>query len=637
MELGKALDLPAKKEKQFHRKKITTTEDLFAFFPRNYYDYSKDTGLQRERVALILSIFEIYSGTSKSGISYIIAKGNYHGLLVTVMWFQSSYLLREIAGTKGCSVFVAGKLSCQDGYLITNPDIYSLTPAFGIYPVYSKIAGMSDDYLKENIKKVFSLFSIPSKGNLPYLAEKMFGLISYEKAVCNLHFPKTMQDVEEAKKRLLYDDLYAFAYIMAKEEKRKKEKSFVHIKKDLLYQSTLANLPYTLTKDQNDTLLSIVESIKNQNRVHALIQGDVGCGKTIVATLVMALLAENGYQSVLLAPTAVLAKQHYQDLSGMLPDVGFVPPLSGLKKKEKNAILEDISTGKYKILIGTHALLSDEIRFKKLGLIITDEEHKFGVEQREKLLKSAEEGVHYITMSATPIPRSLASILYGESTSLHCITTMPKGRLPVQTAINSNFETCCAFIKKQIEEGHQVYVVCPMIDSNEKMEDVSSVQELSKMYGKVFGEEKIGVLTGRNSKKEMEEILKDFQNNKRQILIATTVIEVGVNVPNATTIVIHNAERFGLAGLHQLRGRVGRGGGKAYCILFSEEKQNERLLVMCKTNNGFVIAEEDLKLRGAGELLGTEQSGISHYTNQVIEHPDDYQNVLSYVKKYLYK
>lgn len=636
------LGVSEKKRKQFKKKNINSINDLLLYFPKYHYDYSKITDLNKERPCINLNIDTVRSGTSSKGIHYIFACGKYNENEISVGWFNCQFLLDDIIKTKGQEVIVAGKCVYDienNKYTFISPDIYTTNRnEMGIFPVYSKIPGMSDSYLKECIANALNLYSPNENGYLPYPAEKRFNLPSYSRAIYMIHKPNSLLDVMLAKKRFMYDDLYLFGTVIENEKKSQGHYSHVYINNIDKTKHFMRNIPFPLTEDQKKTVSEIYEKIKRRECVHALIQGDVGCGKTIVSMIIASMVSENGFQTAILAPTSVLAQQHYADfnktLGPILGDtIAFVPPLTSIKKAEKQILVEDIKSGNKRILIGTHSLLSDEIQFNNLGLIITDEEHKFGVEQREKLLEKTSIGSHYLTMSATPIPRSLAGILYGERGSVYSIKTMPGGREPVQTAINHNWNSCCAFIRKQIQQGRQVYVVCPQVDDGYGDGKIDSVKTLTKKYMDCFGAENVAGLSGKTSKKEMKRILDAFKNNEIKILVATTVIEVGVNVPNANTIIIHNAERFGLAALHQLRGRVGRGGGKAYCILFSSEKDNPRLLAMCKTNDGFEIAEEDLRLRGAGELIGTAQSGISRYTDTVLRNQEDYNEVKNYIRE----
>ena len=344
-------------------------------------------------------------------------------------------------------------------------------------------------------------------------------------------------------------------------------------------------------------------------------------------------MAESGYQSVLMAPTKVLAEQHYADLcklcEGSIFEGLIVYLSSGMKAKERREKLEKIANGDALLIVGTHSVLSEAIKYWTLGLVVVDEEHKFGVVQREQLAESAEQGVHMITMSATPIPRSLASVLYGANKDIFTISQLPSGRKPVITNIVEDDNKILDFVKSQIKQGRQAYIVCPLID-NETSVDAKSVEDEIKDIELAFANESeinIASVTGKTKTEDAERILNDFKNNKIQILISTTVIEVGVNVPNATVMVIRDAQRFGLSQLHQLRGRVGRGNYQSYCILSSHEKDNSRLNVMCETNDGFKIAEADLKNRGTGDLLGTLQSGQNRYVELALLYPKFYEKV----------
>jgi len=352
-------------------------------------------------------------------------------------------------------------------------------------------------------------------------------------------------------------------------------------------------------------------------------------------------MADNGFQSVLMAPTGVLAKQHFKELSSYSEKYGYNTVYLGgdLKAKEKKEVLKKIKSGEAHFIIGTHAVISDNVEFKNLALTIVDEEHKFGVIQRETLRKKASEGVHSISMSATPIPRSLALTLYGDAMDIYTISTMPNGRLPVKTAVTNENKAIFSFMQKEIEKGHQCYIVCPLIE-NDTDDDRELPESVEEIYQKVCDyflihnkNIKASVITGKMNDEEKSRIIGEFSKNETQILIATTIIEVGVNVPNATVIAIMNAERFGLAGLHQLRGRVGRGNLQSYCILKSKELENERLQVMCETTDGFKIAQEDLKQRGTGDILGVKQSGEDENVKLMLKHPKIYEAIREYVRE----
>ena len=389
----------------------------------------------------------------------------------------------------------------------------------------------------------------------------------------------------------------------------------------------LAKLPFQLTPDQDTAFRSMLRDMQQGHRVNALIQGDVGCGKTIIAILLMLAIAENGYQAVLMAPTQILAFQHYEKLSAYAAMMGLDVAYMGgtMGKRQRTKILDGLASGKIRLAVGTQALLTGDVQFKRLALAITDEEHKYGVVQRNALIEKAATGIHTVSMSATPIPRSLAQTIYGSRLQLYQIRTKPAGRQPVLTGIAASQERVYSFIRSVVAGGHQAYVVAPMVEQGE-IPGVLSVEELTTMYQTALGLSGITIeaVTGKNKKQEATEIMERFRSGQTKVLIATTVIEVGVDVPNATAIVIHNAERYGLSQLHQLRGRVGRGSDKSVCVLVSEDRENPRLKVMCETTDGFVVAQEDLQQRGAGDFLGIRQSGTERFLSLAIQNPELY-------------
>lgn len=615
-------DISPQKEAQFNKKNIFTPEDLSIFFPRKYIDCTNDTGIINEEFSVFTAIF---TSIKDYGDFFTVRGKTRTGEKINITWFRQAYLYDYTSQMLFEPVLVAGKPSWNEEYKnfsLSSPFLFLPDEKENrrIYPVYSKIAGMSDAYLTEKIKNVLKT---PELFPDPFPCEDYF---SYHFSLCEVHSPHSFSSLQKAEEKIIFNDLsYFHKRIEDTKDKGSKTSPFKITKCDLSVKIK-NSLPYSLTEDQRKTLNEFYLTLKKGGRINALVQGDVGTGKSIVAFLLMAIMGDNGYQSVLMAPTQVLARQHYEELSSLLSpfeeEVIYCGD-GGLKKKEK----EKIKEGKVKYIVGTHAVLNKTIEYNNLALCITDEEHKFGVLQREALTERTSHGIHSVSMSATPIPRSLASVIYGTGTELFTIKTKPAGRLPIKTCTTSSFSSTISFIKKEIEKGRQIYVVCPAIEKNEKMEGVLSVEEVFEIYKKYLPSYKIEMLTGRNKKTETEEITGRFKEGKADILIATTVIEVGVNVPNASTIVIHNAERFGLAGLHQLRGRVGRGSEQSYCVLFSEDKENPRLKIMCDTTDGFKIAEEDLKLRGTGELIGVKQSGYDKYVSLMISFPEIWRKI----------
>ena len=376
------------------------------------------------------------------------------------------------------------------------------------------------------------------------------------------------------------------------------------------------------------------------NRVDARVQGDVGCGKTVVAQIAALGMAMNGYQCAVMCPTLVLAEQHFADFTKFLARFGLNAVFlhGGMKIREEKKALAAIQSGEADVIVGTHSIFADKVKYKKLGLVIVDEEHRFGVEQREGLKQKAKDGVHNISMSATPIPRTLATTLYGEGTEIINIHTMPAGRKPVKTIVWSNENTCMESVYKQIKQGHQCYIICPLIEDSdsETLAGVESVettaQNLKAWFAKYPGV-RIETISGDMKAKDVQAGIEAFAAGNADILISTTIVEVGVNIPNSTVIVIKNAERFGLAQLHQLRGRVGRSSYQSYCVLLSQDKENERLQTMASTTDGFKIAEKDLELRGTGQILGVKQSGKDVYMEMMLKYPKLYKEIRTQAAK----
>lgn len=652
MEL-KQLNISSVKEAQFKRKNIFTVEDLVQYLPVRYNDFSKETGLLMppETSTFRVRLDSLKSDRSAS-VPYLRANCTlaYNGMPIAITWFRQLYREKSLFPFIGREFYVAGKVTYNPNYRNYNvlmPDLFELydDSLKKVYPVYRKIHEMSDEYLQSKIKEACSIVEVTAE-TLPYEIVQEYGQISMKEALRDLHTPTSMEDVEQGRERMLFDDLLYFALHNEWAQRASVPGSPFSIITSNIYQAIRNNLPFQLTPDQSSTIESMMQDAKAGKRINALIQGDVGCGKTIVATLLMVLMAENGYQATLMAPTQVLARQHYEEISSMLEPYGihvaFVGTKIGTGKRERQKILNGIASGETKVIIGTEALYSEDIVYKNLALSIVDEEHRFGVAQRAALVKRAAAGVHCIKMSATPIPRSLAQVVYGNSVQLYTIKSMPNGRKPIKTGIIKTKEKLFRFIIKEAQLGHQTYVVCPLIDASdsERMENVKSVEEVSVEYQQALGPYgiRVGTLTGRNSKEETDQILNDFKENRINVLVSTTVIEVGVNVPTATTMVISNAERFGLASLHQLRGRVGRSDLQAFCVLDSEdtsEKAIARLSIMCNSTDGFVIAQEDMKLRGAGDFLGTAQSGDNKYMALMLAYPEKYEQAKTIARRML--
>ena len=582
------------KKKQFAARGINTVEDLLQFLPRAYKDFRYITGILPEDQVSIFRATIIDShviATSRIPMFTAACVEESSGQTVTVRWFHMNWFQREVRhlAEDRAKVIVVGKVDYnpQFGFGLSQPEVFEPdSRALKIYPVYRAIPGMSSEYFNGKMSKALSIGVKDSKV-LPDDLRKASGRIDMPTALTFLHAPKTMEEIELGRARILLNDLLYFAIHNELNKKEISAGSQFNIKSRHLVNKIIQSLPYRLTPDQNAAVVDMMENAEAGRRIHALVCGDVGTGKTVICTLAAAGFIGSGYQAVIMAPTQVLAKQHFDSISKMLEPFGVKTVFldSTLKKSERTAVLKEIREGSAQLIIGTNSCIGKDVIYKDLALTVVDEEHRFGVNQRAAIIEKAARGVHSITMSATPIPRSLAQVVYGDNVQLYTIRTRPEGRLPVKTRIFKNELGNMKFVLKEVRAGHQAYVVCPMIEQSEKSPEID-------------------------------------------VLIATTVIEVGVNVPNATVMIITNAERFGLSSLHQLRGRVGRSSLQSYCVLQSEdesEKGLSRLQVMCDTNDGFQIAEADLKQRGAGDLLGTQQSGDNKYVSLIIANPEIYR------------
>ena len=626
------------KAKQFAARNINTPEDLAGFIPKAFKDYSKETGIQPEgSISCILVIpTKVRQSFGKTSVIYADCTviGTNQPLRIT--WFNQNYRYNEITKSIGKTMFACGKVTWDIDfrvYKMSGPEVFS-DPKDGmrIYPEYQKIPGMSEEYFLGKLNAVLSAGIRPNE-ELPERIRQQYGVLSTDEACSLLHSPGSMEEANRGLDTILMNDLSYFALSCEYQNRNLSTGSPFNIKSHKLYNRFVESLPFELTEDQVGVIKDLEGIVAANSRLNALIQGDVGCGKTAVAVALMCLFAgsDRNYQCALMAPTKVLAKQHFEDLTSMLAPLGITPVYLGseLKAAEKKDALKKISEGA-QFVVGTHSLLGKDVHFKQLVLTITDEEHRFGVSQKAELLEKGMLGVHAVTMSATPIPKSLASVMYGSAVQLENISSMPKGRLPVITGVSKGRERNYKFIATQVRKGHQIYIVCPMIDANEKLEGVASVQQIEAEYSKAlvpYGV-RIATLTGKDSKEHTEEVLLGFRKHEYDVLIATSVIEVGINVPNSTGIIIESAERFGLAQLHQLRGRVGRGSIQSYCVLCSnkdDESTNERFAAMCRTSNGFEIAEADLKLRGPGDFIGNRQSGENKYISLMLAYPDKYK------------
>ncbi len=630
------------------KRKMETVEDVCQLFPSKYYDFSFISPLNTNRLDKNHAfVCKLVSYELKKQSSIYIVRCTLHDIYtqneLCVSWFGTTEMYNVLKKdyNPGDTCFIGGKLKASNKknlFFMSNPIIFKKYDGKSdchIYTAYEKIRGISESNFERIINECLEHATIPDK--VPRELLHKYNLMSKDEAIREMHKPSSVEGVKKAKYRLNMDDLLYFALQLEEKNRNLPAGSAYGIHSLAITTKIIENLPFQLTKDQKSAYEELVNRIRSGKRLNALIQGDVGCGKTILAFLLMFVMADNGFQSVLLAPTQVLASQHYNELKEMAAqyNIDVVYIANGLKKKEREAILKSIEDGSALMIVGTHSVLSKEVKFHDLGLSITDEEHRFGVLQREEITTKAKAGMHTVTMSATPIPRSLSDVLLS-TTEVFNIQSMPNGRKPIQTAICASQNTIFQFIKKEIEKGHQAYVVCPLIEDKQGvMEGILSVEQTYTEYTNIFGKNAVAVLNGKMNEDETEKVIRSFKNGEIKILVSTTVVEVGVNVSNATVIVINNAERFGLASLHQLRGRVGRGNSQGYCILNSVHKNNKRLLALCKYKNGFQIAESDYALRGSGNILGTEQSGSNYYVELSMKYPDLFSELQKYAKKYM--
>lgn len=594
--------------------KIETVEDLITTYPRYYTEYPDivSIGEAKEGETCAVEGWSANTPVSNGKVAKIIVMNGAES--ISVSWFHVPPLAKTIKS--GVNYVFYGTISTFNGRKqMVQPSFFEVEQYKELqkqmHPVYPLTSGLTQAVMKRSIQKALEIVDVYE--DLPDEILKKYDLIDKKTALSIIHAPKSEEELKKAKLRLKYDEIFSFI-INLRLMSSGKEKNLCSMPVSASVDLIESRLPFQLTNGQKDAWERIKSSVAGENHVVRLIQGDVGCGKTILAFLSLFLAAENGYQGALLAPTEVLATQHFEDICELIEQQKLpykAVLLTGSTKKKKQ-VLEKIANGEYDIVIGTHAIIQDSVEYHKLGMIITDEQHRFGVEQR-KSLELKGEHPHHLVMSATPIPRSLGLVIYGDM-EVSLIKERPANRLPIKNCVLERNKRAVAwkFIMKQIAEGHQAYVICPMVEENEDM-DVTAVTEYVNLMRKSFPDEiKIGLLHGKS--KDKEQVMNDFSENKLQILVSTTVVEVGVNVPNATVMVIEDANRFGLSQLHQLRGRVGRGDTQSYCIFINGAEQPcDRLEIMAKSNDGFEIAEEDMRLRGIGDLFGVKQSGMDQF------------------------
>lgn len=616
---------------------IFTVSDLLYYFPRKYVDYSSRTRIrdltEGETTTIFGTIRSVEAFTTKNNLGVIKVRINDGSGSISLNFFASKsnkYTLERMKSQfpKGQGIMVSGtvKINSYDGQLTLDKPTYSIMEyemsdnsnlnLARIVPIYPLSENLNIKALRKIIYNGIQSFKNDIQTVLPEYIIQKYNLMQKGEAVEQVHFPNNNDILQRARYSLIFEELFLIQLRLAllREENNKHLLSIpLEIKRDGLVMKFINSLPFELTSAQKRAVNEILNDLNSTKPMQRLLQGDVGSGKTVVACIMLLAAIENGYQAAIMAPTEILAQQHYNNLVEWLTPLGLRIELflGSIGKRQRTVSETNLRNGQADIAVGTHALIQDNVEFANLGAVVIDEQHRFGVKQRLALRKKSQ-NPQVLTMTATPIPRTLAITLNGDL-DLTIIDELPKGRKPIITTMTNSRKQIANLIREEVEAGRQAYIVYPLIEESETLSAKAATIEKERWEKEVFPEYKIGLLHGKLKNDEKEDVMQKFKNGEYDILVSTTVVEVGVDVPNATVIVIENAERFGLSQLHQLRGRVGRSDLQSYCILSSNTKSQEtkaRLNIMTQTNDGFVIAEKDLQLRGPGEFLGTRQSGL---------------------------
>ncbi|MGN0692519.1 MAG: ATP-dependent DNA helicase RecG [Oscillospiraceae bacterium] len=607
-----------KRGELYNKLKIFTLEDLIYYFPRRYDDYSSPVPIDEAQInehAVISAVItqKLPAARIRQGlVLYKIVAADQKDS-ITITYYNNRYVYDRLI--VGQEYLFEGRVT--GGFTRKEMNSPSVLPADTtelFRPIYHLTEGLTANMVTQNMQTALKVVGDDFPDFLPDDIRREYSLPALNYALHNIHFPESDHGMEIARRRLAFDELLILQLGM-KLLKSRNRKSTGYAMKDTDLSEFFAELPFELTDAQKNACRDIAEDMKRNFPMNRLIQGDVGSGKTAVAAAACYIAVKNHTQAALMAPTEILAKQHYDTLSGFLSPLGIrVACLTGsLPQKQKNELKERLKNGEIDVVTGTHALISRSTEFNDLSLVITDEQHRFGVNQRKAFAEKGE-SPHKLVMSATPIPRTLALIIYGDL-DISVLNELPKGRQPVETyAVTGKLrERALGYVKKQLDEGRQGYIVCPLVEDSEVSEVMAATSYKNELERGIFADYNIGLLHGQMNSAEKERVMGLFKDNEIQLLVCTTVVEVGVDVPNATIMLVENSDRFGLSQLHQLRGRVGRGQYKSSCILVTDnptEETRERLKIMASTNDGFKISEEDLKMRGAGDFFGERQHGL---------------------------
>jgi ATP-dependent DNA helicase RecG len=621
-----------KKSVALGRLGIHVVYDLLTHYPRRYEDRSEMHRISEtvagETESISGTIINVTENNPRRGLKLLKALVSDGSGYMQLTWFNQPFLKTKLK--VGKKIFATGKVSYAyggQGQFAMNPVVdYELVDSeeqvegdvlHKILPVYASTDLLNQKFLRKIIETALKeVQDIPEI--LPEYIRSEYQLMPREKAIEKIHFPENEQEVGKARERLAFEELYLIqcGLLILKKQQRETEHGLQHLLNSTLVKKVEEKIPFTLTDDQKKTWREICVDMEKIIPMRRLVQGDVGSGKTIIAALALVKTIENGYQGALMTPTEILASQHFCSLQELLEPLGIkVGLLSGkLGKKQRDEVRREIAEGELDLIIGTHALIQEEVSFSNLGLVVTDEQHRFGIAQRAKLEEKGQKTPDVLVMTATPIPRTMTLTVYGDL-DISLIRQLPPGRKPIRTFVRtpSKREKIYQFVRDEIQKGRQAYVVCPLIEASETVNLRSAEEVYEELQSGIFYGIACALVHGKLRPKEKEAIMKAFHENKIKLLVATTVIEVGVNVPNASIMVVEGADRFGLAQLHQLRGRIGRGQYQSYCILVSQGKSDtakERLGIMEASNDGFVLAEEDLKLRGPGQFFGSMQHGL---------------------------